>query len=65
MQSVLHARIKEGVISTTLVHWASIASRVSRSTTFDLVFWTCPGDKEATALFRRQYRAPFVVPELA
>jgi predicted dehydrogenase len=64
-QSDLNAPIEEGAISTTLVHLANIAYRVSRSITFDPVSWTCPGDKEATALFRRQYRAPFVVPELA
>jgi predicted dehydrogenase len=59
----LNAPIEEGAISTTLVHLANISYRVGRTLTFDPETYTCKGDEEATRLFRRQYRAPFVVPE--
>ncbi|HVX66262.1 MAG TPA: Gfo/Idh/MocA family oxidoreductase [Bryobacteraceae bacterium] len=59
----LNAPIEEGAISTTLVHLANISYRLGRSIRFDAASYTCPGDKEATAMFTRHYRAPFVVPE--
>ncbi|HEX8984173.1 MAG TPA: Gfo/Idh/MocA family oxidoreductase, partial [Bryobacteraceae bacterium] len=62
-QSDLKAPIEEGAISTTLVHLANISYRLGRSIRFDAEKYICPGDKEATAMFTRQYRAPFVVPE--
>jgi len=62
--TALNAPIEEGAISTTLVHLANISYRVGRSISFDPVTWTCPGDTEATALFRRQYTAGFEVPQL-
>ena len=60
----LTAEIEEGAISTTLVHLANISYRLGRSVQFDAESYTCPGDKEANDMFRRQYRAPFVVPQL-
>ena len=63
--SDLNAPIQEGAISTMLVHLANISYRVGRTLHFDSQTFTCRGDAEANALFRRQYRAPFVVPELA
>jgi predicted dehydrogenase len=60
----LNAPIREGAISTMLVHLANIAYRVGRTLHFDSRTFTCTGDAEANALFRRKYRAPFVVPEL-
>jgi predicted dehydrogenase len=59
----LNAPIEEGAISTTLVHLANISYRLGRSIRFDAASYSCPDDKEATAMFTRQYRAPFVVPE--
>ena len=61
----LNAPIEEGAISTTLVHLANISYRLRRSLRFDPATWTCPGDSEATAMFRRKYRAGFEVPKLA
>jgi predicted dehydrogenase len=61
----LTAEIEEGAISTTLVHLANISYKLGRSVHFDAATYSCPGDKEATALFRREYRKPFVVPQLA
>src|SRR5579872_2164181 len=62
--SDLNAPIEEGAISTTLVHLANISYRVGRMLYFDPETYSCTGDTEATALFRRRYRKPFVVPEL-
>jgi predicted dehydrogenase len=59
----LTAEIEEGAISTTLVHLANISYRLGRSVHFDAATYSCPGDKEATAMFRRDYRKPFVVPQ--
>jgi predicted dehydrogenase len=61
----LNAEIEEGAISTTLVHLANISYRLGRSVNFDAASYSCPGDKQATAMFRREYRKPFVVPQLA
>jgi len=59
----LNAPIEEGAISTTLVHLANISYRLGRSIRFDAGTYSCPGDPEATAMFTRDYRKPFVVPE--
>lgn len=59
----LNAPIEEGAISTTLVHLANISYRLGRSIKFDAASYTCPGDSEATKMFTRDYREPFVVPE--
>jgi predicted dehydrogenase len=61
----LTAEIEEGAISTTLVHLANISYKLGRSVHFDAASYSCPGDKEANAMFRREYRKPFVVPQLA
>jgi hypothetical protein len=60
----LNAPITEGAISTMLVHLANISYRVGRTLQFDPETYTCKGDEEANALFRRKYRAPFEVPQL-
>jgi predicted dehydrogenase len=62
-QSDLNAPIEEGYKSTVLVHLANISYRLGRTVEFDAENLSCKGDKEATAMFTRQYRAPFVVPE--
>ncbi|HLJ47636.1 MAG TPA: Gfo/Idh/MocA family oxidoreductase [Bryobacteraceae bacterium] len=61
----LTAEIEEGAASTTLVHLANISYRLGRTLNFDSEKWACTGDAEATHMFTRNYRAPFVVPELA
>jgi predicted dehydrogenase len=62
-QSDLNAPIEEGYMSTVLVHLANISYRLGRTLEFDAQNLTCKGDPEATRMFTRQYRAPFVVPE--
>jgi predicted dehydrogenase len=57
----LNAPIEEGAISTTLVHLANISYRLGRTLHFDADKYICPGDAEATKMFTRNYRAPFVV----
>ena len=59
----LNAPIEEGAISVTLPHLANISYRLGRSLNFDGAAYRCVGDEEANAMFRREYRAPFVVPE--
>ncbi len=61
--SDLNAPIEEGAISTTLVHLANISYRLGRTLQFDADSYSCVGDSEANAMFRRKYREPFVVPE--
>src|SRR5215467_12185892 len=61
--SDLNAPIEEGAISTTLVHLANISFRLGRTLYFDADTYSCKGDREATAMFKRDYRKPFVVPE--
>jgi predicted dehydrogenase len=59
----LTAEIEEGAISTTLVHLANVSYKLGRTVHFDAASYACTGDKEATAMFRREYRKPFVVPQ--
>jgi predicted dehydrogenase len=61
----LNAEIEEGAISTALVHLGNISYRLGRSVHFDAATYSCPGDKEANAMFSRDYRKPFVVPQFA
>ena len=49
--------------SALLVHLANISYRLGRSLNFDAETLSCPGDREATQMFTRQYRSGFVVPE--
>ncbi|MCC6365760.1 MAG: Gfo/Idh/MocA family oxidoreductase [Bryobacterales bacterium] len=59
----LNAPIEEGAISTTLVHLANISYRLGRTLHFDANTYTVTGDKEATAMFTRNYREGFAVPK--
>ncbi len=61
----LNAEIEEGAASTVLVHLANISYRLGRTLHFDEATYSCKGDPEATAMFTRNYRAPFVVPKIA
>jgi predicted dehydrogenase len=60
----LNAEIEEGAISTTLVHLANISYRLGRSIKFDAASYSCPGDDEATKMFKGHYREGFVVPKM-
>lgn len=62
-QADLNAPIEEGFMSTVLVHLANISYRLGRTLEFDGETLSCKGDTEANAMFTRNYRAPFVVPE--
>jgi len=59
----LNAEIEEGFLSSSLVHLANISYRLGRSIDFDPVKQHVIKDDEATAMLRRTYREPFVVPE--
>jgi predicted dehydrogenase len=59
----LHAPIREGYLSTSLVHLANASYRLGRTIHFDPQTETVVGDSEATALLKGTYRAPFVMPE--
>ena len=59
----LNAPIEEGAISTTLVHLANISYRLGRTCISIAETYSCTGDDEATRMFTRNYRAPFIVPE--
>lgn len=62
-RSDLTAEIEEGAISCALIHLANISYRLGRTLNFDANTFTCPGDPEATRMFTRDYRKPYVVPE--
>jgi GFO/IDH/MocA oxidoreductase family protein len=61
----LNCEIEEGSISTTLVHLANISYKLGRTVHFDSASFSCTGDAEANKMFKRDYRAPFVVPKFA
>ncbi len=58
-----NAPIEEGALSVQLVHLANISYRTGRTLQFDPQTFSATGDAEANAMFTRNYRAPFVVPE--
>ena len=64
-RSDLNAEIEEGAISTTLIHLANISYRLGRTLNFDAETYSCKDDHEANAMFKRDYRKPFVVPKFA
>jgi predicted dehydrogenase len=62
-REMLNGEIEEGHLSSALVHLSNISYRLGRSLDFDPAKEMIVNDKEASAMMRRQYRAPFVVPE--
>ena len=62
-REMLNGEIEEGHLSSALVHLSNISYRLGRSLDFDPAKEMVVNDKEAQAMMRRQYRAPFVVPE--
>jgi predicted dehydrogenase len=62
-QEDLNAPIEEGHYSCALVHLANISYRLGRTINFDPKTETIIGDKEASKWLKRDYRAPYVVPE--
>ena len=61
---ILNAPIAEGHKSAALSHLANIAYRVGRTLEFDTQTETFHGDAEANALLTRDYRKPFVMPDV-
>jgi len=59
----LHAPIREGYLSTTLVHLANASYRLGRTINFDPETESVIADSEATELLKGTYRAPYIVPE--
>jgi hypothetical protein len=59
----LHAPILEGHLSSTLVHLANASYRLGRTIHFDPETESVVNDKEATAMLKGTYRAPYIVPE--
>ncbi|MBI1765922.1 MAG: Gfo/Idh/MocA family oxidoreductase [Acidobacteria bacterium] len=62
-RELLNGEIEEGHLSSALVHLSNISYRLGRSLDFDPSKEMIVNDKEANTMMRRQYRAPFVVPE--
>jgi len=61
--SVLHADINDGHLSTSLCHLANISYRLGRSLKFMGEYEKFANDPEADKLLTRVYRKPYVVPE--
>jgi predicted dehydrogenase len=59
----VNAPIREGYLSTTLVHLANASYRLGRTVHLDPKTEEVIGDSEATQMLRGSYRDPFVVPE--
>lgn len=61
---LLTAPIEEGFYSCALIHLANISYRLGRSIHFDPEKQEIIGDAEASAKMTREYREPYVVPEI-
>jgi predicted dehydrogenase len=59
-----NADIEDGHRSTRLCHLGNVAIRVGRALRFEVGTETIAGDAEANRLLGREYRRPFVLPEL-
>jgi hypothetical protein len=58
----LMADVEEGHKSATLAHPGNISYRLGRAVRFDATK-ECFEDEEANRFLKREYRAPYVVPE--
>lgn len=63
-QKLAKGDIREGFYSCALIHLGNISYRLGRSLGFDPVKMKFINDPEADAMLTRQYREPFVVPEI-
>ncbi len=59
----VHAPIREGYLSTTLVHLANASYRLGRTIKFDPETESVIDDSEATEMLKGTYRTPYIVPE--
>jgi predicted dehydrogenase len=62
--AVLHAPVETAHTSSALAHLGNISFRLGRRLNFDPITETFGDDKEANAMLKREYRKPFVVPEI-
>jgi predicted dehydrogenase len=62
-QSDLTCDIEEGYLSAQLMHLANLSYRLGRTLNFDPETQNVKDDKEANAMFTRNYRSGFVVPQ--
>ena len=63
-QKLARADIREGFYSCALVHLANISYRLGRTLEFDPVKMKFINAPDADAMLTREYREPFVVPEI-
>jgi predicted dehydrogenase len=59
----LRAPIREGHLSSALVHLVNISYKLGRTLNFDPVKEEVTGDAEANRMLRNSYRKPYIVPE--
>ena len=62
--ATFNARMDEAFYSCALIHLANISYRLGRSLEFDPATLTFPRDAEANRMLTREYRAPYVPPDL-
>lgn len=62
--SLLHGPVETAHTSSGLAHLGNIAYRLGRKLHFDSRTETFGSDSEANAMLSREYRAPYVVPEV-
>jgi predicted dehydrogenase len=62
--SILRGTVADGHYSCSLIHLANASYRLGRSLEFDPKRQRCVGDAEANGMLSRDYRVPFVVPEV-
>ncbi len=63
-QKLAHGDIRDGFYSCAVMHLGNISYRLGRTLEFDPVKMKFVNDPEADAMLTRQYRAPFVVPDV-
>jgi len=61
---LLTSPVEEGFYSCALIHLANISYRLGRTINFDPETQQILGDDEAAAMMTREYRAPYIVPEI-
>jgi predicted dehydrogenase len=62
--STLHGPVESAHTSSALAHLGNISYRLGRRLKFDPATETFVGDSEANAMLTREYRKPFVVPQV-
>jgi len=62
--SIVTASAEDGFYTCALVHLANISYRLGRTLDFDPMAQKVINDDEANRMLTREYRAPFVVPEI-